>query len=107
MRPPAKLDVFFVQRSFRRSSDPRPSIVVNVSANKIVVVCLISSQMDLFQSSKHFLIESTDADFKSTGLVKSSYAAGDEIHELKPGELLERIGVLRGDLALRFEKWFG
>ena len=53
----------------------------------------------------HFLIEESHTDFKETGLDRTSFVAGDQIHDVKLGDLKWKRGALKGRLAVAFKRW--
>ena len=99
-----KHDLFLVRIRLRDSFDYRPCIILHSSAQTSSVV-LLSSALGLRRDVSDFLISSDDPDFAKTGLKKSSYALGDQIHEMNNGELKHKLGSLEGELAERFDKW--
>jgi len=53
----------------------------------------------------HFLIDKSHADFRETGLDRTSFVAGDQIHEVELGDLKWKRGTLKGGLAAAFKRW--
>ena len=51
------------------------------------------------------MIVDTDPDFQATGLKRTSFAAGDEIVDLRVAHLIRKRGQLQGGLLQRFLKW--
>ncbi|MCY3023408.1 MAG: type II toxin-antitoxin system PemK/MazF family toxin [Planctomycetota bacterium] len=98
-------DVYTVRYRYGRSHDIRPCILLTAPLASKVTICLLSSQMALYRPVAHFLIEESYPDFPATGLDRSSFAAGDEIHEIRVEELRKRLGRLEGELARAFEAW--
>jgi len=67
----------------------------------------LSSALDLYDHTNHFLISEEEGNFKETGLKKTCYANGMEIHKTSVSALQKRIGSLKGNLARQFTDWIG
>ncbi len=67
MSHPAPLDIYLVEVPLNRSSDFRPVVVVNVVDDEHANVVPISSAIDLYRPSQHFLIDKREIDFAATG----------------------------------------
>lgn len=105
--PPQRYDLFLIRMRLRASYDYRPCIVLD-APNPDTCIVLVSSS-DLFRQGYDFLIPSDHPDFPATGLKKTSFAIGDQIHEVSTTALEEkfRLGRLQGGLARDFNKWLG
>jgi hypothetical protein len=104
---PRRLDIHWSIVEVRTSRDQRPCIIVESGAGETVFVAPLSSQLDLYDRSRHFLIESSDPDFPATGLRKSCFVLGDFLRDIPASSVGKLIGRLEGDLALRFVEWIG
>ena len=100
-------DIYLVKLRYRSSEDPRPCVILDPPDSEHVTVALISSAMDLYRRGMHFLIEEDRSEFPLTGLKKTSFVAGDQIHDIHVADLGKRLGHLTGDLAIEFENWIG
>ena len=104
---PELLDIWLVKAQWRASSDIRPAVVIGAPTNGKVAVLLISAAVDLYNRTDHYLIEAQHPDFKSTGLKKTSFIAGDAAREFDTSALVKKLGRLDGSLAKDFSAWFG
>ena len=100
---PQRHDVYLIKWRLRKSFDHRPCIVLDVDKDSNTCVILVSSS-DLHKSGD-FKISADHPDFHATGLTKTSYALGDQIHEVPISQLVVRRGALQGDLMREFDKW--
>ena len=90
---------------WRDCEDARPCVILDPPRRNRVTVALISGS-DLYQGPPtHVLIEESHTDFKETGLDRTSFVAGDQIHEVKLGDLKRKRGALKGGLAAAFKRW--
>ena len=101
------LDVFRIKIRFGQADYPRPGVIVALSQNSDVRLVVISSKLDLYRPSEHFLIRDDHSDFSATGLKFTSYVVGAPIFAIKSNELLTRMGSLQGELAQEFKNWMG
>jgi mRNA-degrading endonuclease toxin of MazEF toxin-antitoxin module len=106
MTVPKRYDIYLIRWQLRKSNDFRPCIVLDLGDGRVDCVMLISSS-DLYRSNYDFLIRSDHPDFGATGLKKTSFAIGDQIHEIPASLLTVRLGHLEGELCRAFEKWLG
>lgn len=67
----------------------------------------LSSKMDLYRASEHFLIRQDDPDFPATGLETDSYVLGAPLFHADAGRVIAVQGALTGRLAQRFLDWIG
>ena len=102
---PAPRDIYTVCYRYGRSYDMRPCVILTAQLHNKVTVCLISSQRDLYNPALHFFLDESHPDFLATGLDRSSFVAGDQIHEIRVVELRTRLGRLEGGLARAFDEW--
>ena len=101
------LDLFRTIVRLRASGDQRPCIVLSEPRNGRVLLAPLSSALDLYSPTLHFLIRDDHPDFKATGLTKTSYVIGNELRD-SPVELLgDHLGRFEGELAGEFKKWIG
>jgi mRNA-degrading endonuclease toxin of MazEF toxin-antitoxin module len=70
-----------------------------------VAVVLVSSS-ELYKPEEDFAIEATRAEFKATGLKRTSYAVGRAFVAVPLSALGKRLGRLEGKLASEFEIWY-
>lgn len=84
----------------------RPCIVLEATPT-VLCVAAISSQIDLYQPTQHFLIPADHPDFISTGLDRISYVIGAPLFDAKLEDVEKVLGCLSGDLAKSFEQWIG
>ncbi|MBI3828807.1 MAG: hypothetical protein HY291_04780 [Planctomycetes bacterium] len=91
-----------------RSQHGHFCIVIGMD-KKGVQVNLLSSSMDLYDASEHFMLDENHEDFDATKLDHSTYAV--RVSPIIPLYQLEGKGsprgVLQGDLRKRFEEWWG
>jgi hypothetical protein len=99
------LDVYVASIPYGHSTDPRRCVVIAVSANQTVTVAPLSSAVQLFNPTLHFLISDMHPDFSATGLKRASYANGTEIHQIEIAKLTKFIGRFEGKLAKDFKAW--
>lgn len=107
-----RFDIFRASVQFGKSTDPRPCIVLREPApdpdaldSPVVLLAPISSQMDLYVPSQHFLIDERDDDFRATGLRRRSYIIATVPVFAPVSRLGKRLGALQGDLLARFMSW--
>jgi hypothetical protein len=67
----------------------------------------LSAALDLYRPGAHLLLRTDELEFKATGLRRTCYVNGDEIHDLGVTSLLKRLGRLEGSLARGFLKCSG
>lgn len=103
---PVRNYIYDAKIEFGEVTYARPCIVTSAVVSGFFSVVPLSSARDLYEGLPfHFIIEDTDSDFKATGLLRSSFAVGDEIAELKIADLIRKRGRLEGELLKRFLKW--
>lgn len=107
MTAPKAFDVYTVKFVFRRSTDPRPCVLLNDPLNGRVTVAPISSADELFKPALHFRIDEKHEDFPATGLIKPSYVLGDEIREIDVSDLRRHAGEFQKGLLRSFVEWIG
>src|SRR5947207_14566041 len=73
MSLPNQFDIYLAKPRLRHSSDLRPVIVIEASQRGIVDVLPILSAFDLYDSSRHFLIQNVHPNFSATGLSRMSF----------------------------------
>lgn len=100
-------DVWIVAIPYGASRDRRPCIVLDPPAESRVAVAPLSSAMGLYNSMLHFRIPDDDPDFVASGLRKTCFANGTEIHRVGASALLKRVGNLQGELLRKFRDWIG
>jgi len=104
-----RYEIVHAKMPFKHSEDARPWLILEEpvadpeDAKKQVSLSVpISSQFDLYDKSRHFLIPGADTDFKQTGLRKGSYIIADWPVLLHPDKVLRK---LTGELLQRFQEW--
>jgi len=85
----------------------RPSVVLAIYDQDDLSLAPISSKLDLYQPSAHFLIPEDHPDFAATGLKVTSYVIGDRLFEEQAAFVQQILGELQGKLAEDFTKWMG
>jgi len=108
MRRPQVLGIFRAQLQFRKCTDLRPWIVIDVRGEKEAVVLPISAQMDLYEGpGHHFLLDAAHPNFLETGLRRTCYIDDRFPVVVLMDQLVEYRGRLVGELATSFERWGG
>ena len=85
----------------------RPCMVISSEIQGKLEIVPLSSALDLYRPGLHFLVRKDDPDFPATGLLRTSFIAGDQIREVEAARLVRRAGRLEGNLAGQFELWMG
>ena len=109
----ARFDIYRAKIQFGKSVDPRPCIVLREPTQDpdappgtlVVLVAPLSSQMDLYDPSRHFLLDDVDVDFAATGLRRKSYVIATAPAHVPVALLEKKYGALAGDLLVRFLFW--
>ncbi len=106
MRELSPLDVVLAGVQVDYSTDPRRCIVVRVHADEVELIPC-SGQSELYDPYHDFWISDDDAELRRFGFTKPSYAM-DRPPILLPRKLLRRrYGRLDGEVAEKFQQWFG
>src|SRR5947207_11742345 len=107
MSLPNQFDIYLAKPRLRHSSDLRPVIVIEASQRGIVDVLPISSTFDLYDSSRHFLIQKVHPNFSATGLARMSFLPSTQPLAIHSAELNRRLGRLEDTLLAEFKEWCG
>jgi hypothetical protein len=102
---PQPKDIYMIRVTVGYSTYPRPCVIIEVMKDWVSVAPL-SSAMDLYNPRTDFIIENTHSDFKSTGLIRTSYISGQHVFDIPIADLSKkRRGYLTGGLGKAFDKW--
>ncbi len=105
---PIRYEIYDANVQIGEVSYPRPCIITSSIIDGCFSVVPLSSALELYEGLPfHLMIESTDPDFKATGLKHTSFATGDDIAELHLRDLIRKRGRLEGEPLRRFKKWIG
>jgi len=107
MFEPKPLDIYLVNVPLNRSGYPRPAIVVKSVTDDYAEVVPLSSAFDLYLSTQHFLIDTSDPAFRETGLRCSSYVSSASSTKISLKHFVKFLGRLEGELAREFKDWYG
>ncbi len=106
MKELSPLDVVLAGVEVGFSTDPRRCIVIRVHADKIELIPC-SAQPELYRSSRDFWISDDDAERRRFGFTKPSHAIDLPPILLPKREVKRHYGRLDGEVAERFQTWFG
>lgn len=98
-------EIYLIQAEYKYSHDQRPCIILEVGTREKIKLALISSAIDLYDASRHFLLDSRHPDFPESGLRRTSYIMKDAVVEAEAKKLGKKLGELKQQLAKDFEKW--
>lgn len=107
MAAPQPLEIYLARVTWGRCRDIRPVVLCAGEKDGLVKAAPLSAALDLYRPGAHFLLRLDEQDFKATGLHRTCYVNGDEIHALAVSGLLKRLGCLEGALARAFQEWAG
>jgi len=104
---PEPLEIYRARVTLGRCRDVGPVVLCAGEKDGWVKAAPLSAALDLYRPGAHFLLRPDEPDFKATGLQRTCYVNGDEVHDLAVSGLLKRLGRLEGDLATAFQEWAG
>lgn len=99
-------EIYLASIHYRYANYNRPCVILETLPNRHLVG-MISSSMDLYKENYDFLIRSNHPDFPATGLKRTCYVMRVVFPEIEDSQIVEKWGVLTGDLAKDFEDWIG
>ena len=110
--PVKRFEIYLAELQFRKSKDKRPVIILrppiqssDSPETELVQVAPISSQFDMFDRSKHFVIDDRDLSFEDTGLKHKSYIIANYPSHIDVNDLVKKKGRLAGDMLDQFRFW--
>lgn len=103
---PSLYDVYLVEAQWGLSRDRRPAVVTRLLLQKRYLRALISSALDLYDPTVHFLVPHTYPDQPATGLLRASFISSREVIVLGDQDLKRRLGSLEGMLRQEFIAWW-
>jgi hypothetical protein len=75
-------------------------------AGRNAVVAMISSQMDLYDAKRDFLLDHNDPEFRDTGLDRPCYVYGAYVASVPRRKLTDKLGRLGPRTSAAFEAWW-
>lgn len=107
IKNPQPKEIYLIEAVWGMCHDKRPCIILEPAEQEYVKVAYISSAIENFCDLIDFKIDSQDSDFQATGLRRTSFVSGKSFQTVKTSRLNKYLGKLIGDLAKRFDLWYG
>jgi len=101
----SEFDIIRYRFPMEHAAYPRPCVVIRVKTDGLLTIIPISTK-DYGVEDK-FRINSSDPEFKATGLEETSFVYGHPVLNIPPSVVLKRLGSITGTLKKRFVNWNG
>ena len=104
MPPEVPLETWQADIPWGHADYERPVIFLGHRAHDKLAVLRVSSNLDLMDPDRDFLIQETHENFAATGLDSSSYAEA-QMMILSPEKFTKAMGAIVGKMRRDFEEW--